>query len=471
MITRPLLLRVAATLLSGVLLALATSLHPLWPAAWVALVPVLVASHGRSPGTAFWMGLGAGLIGGSAQLGFFLALMPLPVALLIWVIQALIVAGGLGFASLARGRLPAGLAVFALPCWSAAVDLLAARFSANGTAGSLAYSQMELPAVLQVASLGGVAAVTFTVLLFASAAAQVAAGGARGRALLSVAPALLLVLAALGFGQWRIASAAAEPTVPVALAALDPDTFLPRDWRAALDAYRPLVAQAGAARARVLVLPEEIALAPEAELPEVQGALSSLARREQLTLALGLRLSAGERLRNVLVVSTPDGRGLVYDKQHLVPGLEIPKITPGPGPVLLAEVDGLRLGGAICKDFDFIDIGRSLGEARAGLVVAPAWDFGRDAWLHGRMAVLRAVEGGFSLVRSAREGDMTVSDRFGRVTAEAPSGPRAPLLLAQATVAGAGPTVYARVGDLFGWLAVALLPLFLVPGKRARAGA
>ena len=78
------------------------------------------------------------------------------------------------------------------------------------------------------------------------------------------------------------------------------------------------------------------------------------------------------------------------------------------------------------------------------------------------------MEGGFSLVRSARDGIMSVSDRFGRVLAEASSGPNAPLLVAQAPVSSSGPTIYARVGDLFGWTYVSIGVLFIVGGFWSR---
>ncbi len=45
----------------------------------------------------------------------------------------------------------------------------------------------------------------------------------------------------------------------------------------------------------------------------------------------------------------------------------------------------------------------------------------RDAELHRRMAVMRAVEGGFALVRSARNGYLSVHDAWGRLLAEQPS--------------------------------------------------
>lgn len=56
-----------------------------------------------------------------------------------------------------------------------------------------------------------------------------------------------------------------------------------------------------------------------------------------------------------------------------------------------------------------------------GLLLAPAWDFRVDGFWHGRIAVMRAVEDGFSLIRSARNRLLTVGDNRGRIIAEMPS--------------------------------------------------
>jgi len=455
--------RAAGALLSGCLLALAGGLHPSWWAAWFASVPVLVVAY-RSSGRAAWsLGLLAGLTGEVSSFDYYATVATIPTALVITALKAALFAGGVRLAWGARGRLSAGLALFAFPSWFAAFDTLIATFSANGTAGSLAYSQMDRPPVLQIASLFGAPAVTFVVCLASSALAHgMAPLPAPRRLLVSVSPALAIIAAAVGFGIWRTEAAPAEPTILVALAALDPERPLPADWRASLEAYRPLLAQAGARHARLMVLPEEIALVSGDELGSIRTELGGFARDSAMELAVGFRVTEGGTLRNLLLLFTRDGRVLTYDKQHLVPGIEMPKITPGRNPPMIAEVDGHRLGGAICKDFDFVDVGRSLSLGRAGLVVAPAWDFGQDAWLHGRMAMLRAVEGGFTLVRSAREGSMTVSDRLGRVLAEVRSGPAAPLLLAEAPLPASQPTVYARARDVFGWACVGMVLLFLL---------
>jgi apolipoprotein N-acyltransferase len=197
----------------------------------------------------------------------------------------------------------------------------------------------------------------------------------------------------------------------------------------------------------------------------MQAQLSQWAREAHATLVVGFRVAPGAgKARNRLFLFTPQGQVVTYDKRHLIPGLESSEVDPSTNPALVAKVGDRTFGGAICKDYDFSEIGRRLSLGGAAIAVDPAWDFGKDGWLHGRMAMLRAVEGGFTLVRSARGGIMSVSDRYGRVLAEAPSGPDAPLLTAQAPISVAGPTVYARIGDLFGWACLAAAALFWLSG-------
>ncbi|HEY4112541.1 MAG TPA: hypothetical protein VGM17_00630, partial [Rhizomicrobium sp.] len=103
----------------------------------------------------------------------------------------------------------------------------------------------------------------------------------------------------------------------------------------------------------------------------------------------------------------------------------------------------------------------------AGLMLVPAWDFITDGWLHSRMAILRGVESGFSIARTAKQGTMTVTDSRGRILAEQssaaqPGSATAPfsILIASAPV-WHQPTVYAWAGNWFAWfdliLAAALI--------------
>jgi apolipoprotein N-acyltransferase len=70
------------------------------------------------------------------------------------------------------------------------------------------------------------------------------------------------------------------------------------------------------------------------------------------------------------------------------------------------------------------------------------------------MAVARGVESGFTIVRAAKQGLLTISDSRGRILAERPSNARAfSALVATAPVLHVN-TLYTRWGDWFAWLNV-----------------
>src|SRR5207342_332130 len=104
----------------------------------------------------------------------------------------------------------------------------------------------------------------------------------------------------------------------------------------------------------------------------------------------------------------------IYVKRRLVPVLETAVYLPGAGARVLADGTGLE----ICKDMDFQAMIRADAAAtRPALFAVPAWDFDRDDWSHARVAVLRSVENGVPMARSARDGLLTLNDRYGRVIA------------------------------------------------------
>ena len=89
-------------------------------------------------------------------------------------------------------------------------------------------------------------------------------------------------------------------------------------------------------------------------------------------------------------------------------------------------------------------------------MLVPAWDFGVDRFLATGMTTTRGVENGYTIVRSAREGLLTVSDAYGRILAQRDSA-KMPgrALLVRVPVSAPVPTLYTRIGDLLGWICVA----------------
>ena len=122
---------------------------------------------------------------------------------------------------------------------------------------------------------------------------------------------------------------------------------------------------------------------------------------------------ADGRQVNSAVIFTPEAPTQRYIKRRLIPGLDLGYATGS-----TVFVDGAT-GVAICKDLDFPAMIREYGERGVTLMLAPSWDFGADGRLHARMAVMRGVENGFALARAATDGRLTLSDRYGRIIAEA----------------------------------------------------
>ena len=439
--------RIAAALISGALLAQAHGLQPCWPLAWVAAIPLLIAVIGASRATAFLCGAIAGALSVGGMFAYMLDLSgPTPLGVIV-AVKALIWGGATLAAGFAERRLPAAAAVFVFPALLAGVETLLEAVSPHGTAGAFAYSQMDFLPAIQVAALGGAPAITFVVMLFASMTAFVVAK----RAFVAALAPLALVAAALGFGYWRLSLPAETAAVRVALLASDQFEGVPDDWRTVWAAYAPAIERAADQDYRIVVLPEKIARLAPADRAVAIEQLAEIARRREVVLIVGVDDDTGEGRFNRAYLFHPTGVE-TYDKRHMIPGLES-HFDRGAGSLVLDH----KLGVAICKDMDFPALGRSYD---VSIMLVPAWDFRIDAWLHSRMAILRGVESGYAVVRSAREGVRTVSDAYGRVLAEAPSGPQT-AFYAEAPAHDYGPTLYARVGDVFGWLCLALATLLV----------
>jgi apolipoprotein N-acyltransferase len=112
---------------------------------------------------------------------------------------------------------------------------------------------------------------------------------------------------------------------------------------------------------------------------------------------------------------------------------------------------------------DFPKLSRQYAAEGANLLLVPAWDFNVDRWLHSRMAALRAVENGFALARSARNGLLTLSDNRGRILAEAATVPDRFVSITGKVNVAREKTLYTRAGDWFAWLCLATFVVLVAP--------
>jgi apolipoprotein N-acyltransferase len=117
---------------------------------------------------------------------------------------------------------------------------------------------------------------------------------------------------------------------------------------------------------------------------------------------------------------------------------------------------------------DFPALSRQYAADGADLMLVPAWDFNADRWLHSRMAVLRAVENGFALARSARNGLLTLSDNRGRILAETATAPDRFVSISGILNVPHEETFYTRTGDWFARLCVAAFVVLMASQLLAR---
>jgi apolipoprotein N-acyltransferase len=441
----PLRGRIGLALIAGLLLTAGYALHPFWWAPWLAPVPLIVAVTSGAKHT-WLMGAIAGIVATLSVLGYYVGQSGALVGTLIIVVLRIMSWGGAArFVMAANRRLPATLVVLALPIFVAAIEAATLTVSIHGAAGSLAYSQMDLPVITQLASLGGVPLIDFVILLPGSLVGVWLSRRARARDM-AVATGIVCALAvATGlYADIRLSAPPGAGRLHATLIATDRFDYIPRDWTKVWAVYAPQVARSARAGG-VVVLPEKIALLDPAQTPAAVNDVRTLARQTQATIMVGVETH--DRIyRNQALLVTPTGDVAWYTKQRLVPGFEA-RDVPGKMPLMI-KVAGTPLGVAICKDMHVPSIGREYAGA-TGIMAVSAWDFGQDGWMGARMTQMRGIESGYAVARSARNGLVGAYDNTGRVIAEAVSSPGMTVVEADVPVA-ATPTLYARFGDIFG---------------------
>jgi apolipoprotein N-acyltransferase len=308
--------------LAGALLAMSYSLQPFWWAAWLAPVPLIVAALAATRQRRRVICVLAGVIAGAATLSYHSVVGSWPTALLILVLRA---AGWMWVLSVvvrAAERWRTAAAVFVLPMAWAGLETLIIHFSPHSSGGSLAYSQMDFLPVVQIASLGGVPAVVFVVLLFGSWAGFLVArflglAHLRGLPAASVAVALI-VFGVLAFGFVRLREGADRAELQVALITTD-GLRPPRDWASFWSVYGPEV-QNAAHPGVVVVLPEAVVQLTNVEADAAAVQLAQYAQAQGSTLVVGIVVTDDGAKTNRALVVKPSGAISWYLKQHLVPG-------------------------------------------------------------------------------------------------------------------------------------------------------
>ncbi|HEY4965016.1 MAG TPA: nitrilase-related carbon-nitrogen hydrolase [Puia sp.] len=424
---------------------------------WIAPIPVLFISLQVKPGQTFLVAFIAYLIGKLSWLSYLLNVLPKPLAfvytLLIPLIFALVVLASRKIHKVAQNN----FSVLAFPILFTAYEYLLFIFSPDGTATSIAYTQSNYLPVIQIASLTGILGISFLLCLVPSVIALVCYNLKQKKnnsVLLSILS--IVLVAVFVYGLMRLREPQKGKTLELGLAVIDESAYkgvYQHDRAKEMELTTLYLQEVNALAdrgAKIVLLPEKTIVANDSTCDAILQKFASLAAERRIQIIFGgTKQKTGFYLNNAWVISN---RGVFladYQKVNLFEGEVLDGCKPGIK-ISIYRLDTLNEGVAICKDMDFQQFILGYSKKSPAVLYVPAWDFVQDGWLHSRMAILRSVEGGFSLVRNARQGRLTLSDWRGMVVAEANCESGTPAELLGELTVEAHTTIYARAGDWFG---------------------
>ncbi len=352
--------------------------------------------------------------------------------------------------------------------------------------GSLGYSQYRQLAVIQVAELGGVYAVSFVVLAVNAALASTVVLPAR-RSAGALGVAALLVGSTLAFGVTRLAEPARASAETASVSVMQPSIEQPLKWDATyaettLRIYFELTREAGHSHSDLIVWPETASPTLLRSDPVLLAALRDLSHGIGVPLLVGSVDAEGgtpPTFRNTAFLL--DARGIVsrYDKIHLVPFGEYVPFSTVIGFVsgwaeFIADLEpGSRaevfsgppapFGAVICYEGIFPALVRRFVRNGARFMV----NMTNDAWFghtdgplqHLGMYPLRAVENRTAIVRAANTGVSAFIAPSGAIVQSLPPFARGTMTVR--VPLRARQTLYTRLGDWLAYMSMAVSALAL----------
>jgi len=506
--------------LSGILTVLSFPKTDLWPLAWVAMIPALVALHDAvtsglrriaAIGLVFGFVTGAGKVYWITETVASYGGLPWILGFVCTAIVALLLGSYICLFCIFVARADRRSALFPLTAavlWTGLEYLQTYLFT--GFPWELAgYSQYQVLSVIQIARITGVYGVSFIVVLVNATLATTLIAAREGwpwkPPIRALAVTCLLCIAVVGYGWSAIAHTQRleSQTPPVRVAVVQGNMeqgmkWSPSQLQSTLDKYVILTRSTLSARPQFVVFPET-AMTFFMENPiyrvyatQVRAFVEEIGV-PLLTGALGYDPQDKTRIYNSAYLLVPrQGITAQYSKIHLVPfgeylplsflffwlrglTMDVGVLTPGET-LTVMPVPGadIRVGSVICYESIFPDLVRRFVDGGANVLVVMT----NDAWFgdssapmqHFSMAVFRAVENGVPVIRAANTGVSGYISATGRMSG------LTPLMAATSTIGEVYPgrdvsTFYTRYGDVFPILCVIGGLIAVIGGQRRRGGA
>lgn len=337
--------------------------------------------------------------------------------------------------------------------------------------GSIAYSQFENLPLLQLASVLGMAGVTFVIAWTASVVSWTYENICRQqkyRAGLSIFLTIVGTILATGYARIS-ATESVVSTVRVGAITLNSNHPMelvrtlrqnPGDFHAAkhLEEQQHKVFDltniAAAQGAKIILWSEVLGanIGPDSSL--FTASIQNLAQSSKVFLlaAVGLNTFDNPLTDNKVILFGQNGDALYsYRKSNLSPGE--PSI-PGEKKLRFADTPYGRIGTAICADFSFSHFIRKAGANHVDLMLDPAAEWTELKRIQTAVPIFRAVENGFNIVKATSNGVSLIADYRGRILESSDENSDTPLI-GEVPTKGVE-TIFSQGGWTFSWIVLAL---------------
>jgi len=427
--------------------------------AWVAPVPFLVFLKSTSGWRSRFVFLGFLCLAWTLAAAKYIT-PPLPYFLILLNGVSFGLVNGLGFLAWDRLRrgFPTYLSNLAFATVLVSLEWLQYSYTPLASNGAAAYTQLENLAFLQMASLFGITGLSLLMYWFAAIVADgIVERRIQWRQSLLVVG--IIVIAHVG-GAIRIGSSSKQATAKIAAVGTD-STWFGGDFpdkskrKEIDDALFRRTQEAAKSGAQLVVWNEVSTFVDPMDEPKFVKRASKIAAKYRIHLVTSYIVPVQLeplQVENKYTWIGPKGKVLdTYLKHKPVPGE--PSIS-GDGKAKVIDTEFGKATGAICFDFDFPQVGLDRARRGASLVVVPSSDMAGVDPFHTQLAALRAIEGGYSVLRSTRMGLSAGIDQHGRIRGWLSANETDDRILLVTLPTESVWTLYSVLGDILAYVAL-----------------
>lgn len=358
------------------------------------------------------------------------------------------------------------------PCSIALVEYLVSLLI--GTWGSIAHTQYEFKAFIQLASLFGIYSIWFMISWFASSLNWIIENKTNKSSLLKASLlygglfSSILIYSVLRIAghkdskqKLKLAAVISENKVEDTMGLIDELSLeknaFPKEIYSDSVLIQKLIdrtKQAAHEQAKVIVWNELALVLTQSQKTKLTDSIKSICQKYQAYVAISFIEECQEPgkkpFNNISILMKPDGTvAWNYLKCFLEPNAEAPLINAGNFELPVLSTPYGKLSSVICSDLDFQPFMKQLGHNSVDMLMVPAMDWPGITPLHAQMAAIQAIQFGCNIVRVNGNGQFEVHNYMGQqIETSTPQNTNGFIQYAELELNSAN-TVYSMIGDTF----------------------